>query len=167
MRSYLKGVFFVELRRQDLNLRRPTSKHGRLLSLPLVSRHTPCFFAFGCSLHLPLAAVTPKAPGTRRSQSQNKKNTMLVHDVLWIAETGFEEYPLRKRKGTPMFQFLHETSSQQKNTTHLRVWCLFLNCGDRIWKLPHGQAHGDPDIPASAWDISDTTKKRHLKGRHS
>ena len=56
--------------------------HGRLLSFPLVSRHTPCFFAFGCSLHLPLAAVTPKAPGTRRSQSQNEKNTMLVHDVL-------------------------------------------------------------------------------------
>ena len=51
--------------------------HGRLLSFPLVSRHTPCFFAFGCSLHLPLAAVTPKAPGTRRSQSQNKKTPCL------------------------------------------------------------------------------------------
>ena len=112
-------MMFFELRRQDLNLRRPTSSekgvcvyhpptlhfvqrgewcrrifrsfpkekrfpflHGRLLSFPLVSRHTPCFFAFGCSLHLPLAAVTPKAPGTRRSQSQNEKNTMLVHDVL-------------------------------------------------------------------------------------
>ena len=70
-------MMFFELRRQDLNLRRPTSKHGRLLSLPLVSRRTPCFFAFGCSLHLPLAAVTPKAPGTRRSQSQNKKTPCL------------------------------------------------------------------------------------------
>ena len=62
-------MMFFELRRQDLNLRSPTSKHGRLLSLPLVSRHTPCFFAFGCSLLLPPAAVAPKAPGTRRSQS--------------------------------------------------------------------------------------------------
>ncbi len=70
-------MMFFELRRQDLNLRRPTSKHGRLLSFPLVSRHTLCFFAFGCSLHLPLAAVTPKAPGTRRSQSQNKKTPCL------------------------------------------------------------------------------------------
>ena len=31
--TYVYGVFFVELRRQDLNLRKPTSKHGRLLSL--------------------------------------------------------------------------------------------------------------------------------------
>ena len=74
--------FFVELRRQDLNLRSPTSKHGRLLSFPLVSQHTPCFFAFGYSLLLPPAAVAPKAPGTRRSHSLNKKNTMLSHDVL-------------------------------------------------------------------------------------
>ena len=112
-------VLFVELRRQDLNLRSPTSSekavcayqlptlhfvqrgrwcrqlfrsfpkekrfpslHGRLLSFPLVSQHTPCFFAFGYSLLLPPAAVAPKAPGTRRSHSLNKKNTMLSHDVL-------------------------------------------------------------------------------------
>ena len=56
--------------------------HGRLLSLPPVSRHTPCLFAFGCSLLLPPAAVAPKAPQARRSQSLNKKNTMLSHDVL-------------------------------------------------------------------------------------
>ena len=47
--------------------------HGRLLSFPLVSQHTPCFFAFGYSLLLPPAAVAPKAPGTRRSHSLNKK----------------------------------------------------------------------------------------------
>ena len=107
-------VLFVELRRQDLNLRSPTSSekavcayqlptlhfvqrgrwcrqlfrsfpkekrfpflHGRLLSFPLVSQHTPCFFAFGCSLLLSPAAVAPKAPQARRSHSLNKKNTML------------------------------------------------------------------------------------------
>ena len=47
--------------------------HGRLLSLPPVSRHTPCFFAFGCSLLLPTATVAPKAPQAPRSQSLNKK----------------------------------------------------------------------------------------------
>ena len=56
--------------------------HGRLLSFPLVSQHTPCFFAFGYSLLLPPAAVAPKAPQARRSHSLNKKNTMLSHDVL-------------------------------------------------------------------------------------
>ena len=88
------------------------------------------------SLFLRLWLLPLSAPGSGRTQSPGnpsvaalkQKNTMLLHDAFSrIAETGFEDYPLRKRKGTPIIQLLYETSSQQeKNTTHLRVWCLFL-----------------------------------------
>ena len=90
--------------------------HGRLLSFPLVSQHTPCFFAFGYSLLLPPAAVAPKAPGTRRSHSLNKKTPCfqgLLHKKTKIVQILKSNgcfllkpavaVPLKKRKAKMMF----------------------------------------------------------------
>ena len=122
--TYVYGVFFVELRRQDLNLRRPTSKHGRLLSLPLVSRHTPCFFAFGCSLHLPLAAVTPKAPGTRRSQSQNKKTPCLCMMFFELRRQDLKATPWASPRG-PRYTSFCMRHLHNKKTPHTYVYGVF------------------------------------------
>ena len=70
------------------------------------------------SLFLRLWLLPLSAPGSGRTQSPGnpsvaalkQKNTMLLHDAFSrIAETGFEDYPLRLRKGTPIIQHLHTT----------------------------------------------------------
>ena len=98
--------------------------HGRLLSLPLVSRHTPCFFAFGCSLHLPLAAVTPKAPGTRRSQSQNKKTPCLCMMFFELRRQDLKATPWASPRG-PRYTSFCMRHLHNKKTPHTYVYGVF------------------------------------------
>ncbi len=65
-------VPFQSLRRQDLNLRLPTSKSSRPLSLSAFGRRNSRFLACNAFLFLPQAAVGVAAPGTRRSQDSKK-----------------------------------------------------------------------------------------------
>ena len=55
---------------RDVNLRRPTSKHSRLLSLVSLSRHTPCFSPLPppCICRRQRSAAKPREPGGRRLQ---------------------------------------------------------------------------------------------------
>ena len=68
----------------------------------------------------------------RRSSTLLRKAAFGV--PIFFGVQGFEWHPMGKPTGTPIFQLQHETSSyNKKNTTHFRVWCFLLNCGDRIW----------------------------------
>ena len=99
-------------------------------------------------------------PAIRRARTAPRKLTSTIRALEpWKYPKSLHQGKNEKNGIAEAIPFLSCPTMFSYREAPFRVWCFLLNCGDRIWRSPHGLAHGDPNFPASAWDIFTQQKK--------